>query len=558
MHKIPDELLRHIQSVHAAATHRQKRQVVENWAAKLALSPATIYRKIDMLDRSATVAVRRADFGKPRVAAWSIFEHDMRVIAGIMYAASKEGEGSFLAVEIAIDIAWNHTYDDGTHAPLISQKYTVATVTRWLKRMDIHQRGFQRRTKAVRIVTEHPNQVGLVDATVSKLYYLTDKGRLVLDESIARDSSHAEDRIRSKGYKKIWLYVYVDHFSKSFHGKGYADYRLGENSHDLFDFLSECFLEKSHCPVHGIPDVLYGDKGSALMSKLIERLCIYFEIKRLHHFPHNPRAKGPVESRIGKVQSRIEKLLLMLPPTERPGTIEEYNEFVQAHIRSENSKTGKWLLWHQNIKTHLRTATPENMLESIVEPFTRIVNAYGCISVENIELEIENGQGLIGEKVDVYRNYSGSMVVKHGEDLFQLKRETIKVPWGEYKSFAKTEGQLNQGLVKLEAENFRSNLTRRQLMPQEDNIRHLPVAGEAIQKTGPIPLDEYDSVEAAWLFLAGHTGHARGELPDHLRENIDKFFNSLINMGTTIRGKDLLKVANALQQQIKKEIPKHG
>ncbi len=554
MHKLPTEILKHVKAAHAAATHSEKRAVLGKYANMYATSPATLYRKIKELDKAPTVRLRRSDYLKPRVADKAVFEKDMQVIAGIMRAPSREGQGEFLAAETALDLAISEE--------LISKEYNVHTVTRWLSRMGMSRRGFQTEKKAVKLTAEHSNHVCLVDATVSRLYYLSTTGKVIADSSIARDRSHADDRIKRLGLKKIWLYVAVDLYSKAWWCRGFADLHLGENAADYFEFFRELFLPKQGVPMHGVPRVIYSDPGSSLKGKMIGRMCDYLGIKLIHHMPHHPRAKGPVEARIHAIQRQGEALLALLPKEERPADIEAYNSFMQDFARKHNAKSGAWTKWHQNT-VGLTTVSESDIIQSVAEPFTRLIDVWGCISVNAVQYEVVDGQELIGQRVDVWRRLNGSLVVQSVDGRLFAVKETgpveVIADGTDYHGFKKTEGEANRELAILESKKFHRTISRGAVAPKKQQVLHIPAAGTPLQKNSAVPLEAYEDSQSAWLFLAEYTGYARAELSDETRDKIDKFFEILLGMTPpVIRGEDLMRIANSLKNDIVKEQKKHG
>lgn len=554
MHQLPTEILRHIRAACESAPHREKRKVIERYAEMHGVSAATLYRRIDQLNTAPVARQRRADYGKPRITEKSTLEKDMQVIAGIMRAPSRDGDGEFLAAETALELAVSEE--------LISREYNVHTVNRWLARMGMNRRGFQTEKKAVKLTAEHSNHVWLVDATVSRLYYLSTTGKIVRDASIARDRSHADDRIKRLGLKKIWLYVIVDLYSRAWWCRGFADIHLGENSADYFEFFRECFLPKVGVPMHGLPRVLYSDPGSSLKSKMIGRMCDYLGIKQIQHMPHQPRAKGPVEARIHAIQRQGEARLALLPDSERPQNIEEYNAFIQDFARKHNAKSGAWIKWHQNV-IGLVTVTDQDVINSVAEPFTRVIDVYGCISVDAQNYEVVDSHELIGQKVDVWRRLDGSMVVQSVDGrLFAVKMTgpvEVIADGTDYHAFRKSSGEINRDLAIVEGKKFRRSIMREDVAPEKQNVLHIPAAGTPLVKAASVPLEEYQDVESAWLFITQATGYARAELPDNTRIKIDNFFEALMAMEPpVIRGEDLMRLANSLQKQLRKEQEKHG
>ncbi len=556
MHKIPDEMLRHIKREHESAPHSEKRALLKRYAALHKSSVATLYRKLTDLDRGI-VKTRRADYGKPRVTDLETLRRDMFALAALRLPGSPRNTGEFGSTERALEIAQMETVE------LISRNYSIGTANRWMARFGINQRGFKIEKKSVELLANHSNHVCIVDATVSKIYYLRADGSIVNDPSIFVDRSHGEDRLRKNNLKKIWLYCAVDLFSKAWWPLGFAGYRLGENSNDLFDFFRELFLPKSHSPCHGLPDILYSDPGSAMTSGIIERMAVNLDIKLIQHQAFNPRAKGPIEARIHALQRQAEFWLGKLPKQERPATIDEYNEYMQAFARAHNAKSGAWLRFAAGAKAHpIRSVTDDEMLTSITEPLQRNIDKWGCISVDGQRFEVENSHELMGKKkLDIFRKRSGEMVLIYNRKEYKVKKTgKVGVVVGEeHHAFPKSEGEINRDLVRLEAKKITNGITREDITSTQKNILHFSPTAEPAKIVGPLPHDEYKDAESAWLFIAARTGYARSEFSDKLREAIDGMFTALLTLEPfVITADDIIKVCNSIQVQKKQEIENHG
>ncbi|MBN8222908.1 MAG: hypothetical protein J0L53_18485 [Spirochaetes bacterium] len=556
MHKLPDEMLRHIKREHQSAPHSEKRALLVRYAKLHKMSVATLYRKLVDLDRGI-VKRRRADYGKPRITDLETLRRDMFAIAALRLPGSPRNLGEFGSTERALEIA------QLPNVELISRTYSVGTANRWISRFGINQRGFKIEKKSVELLANHANHVLIVDATVSKIYYLRSDGTIVNDPSIFIDRSHGEDRLRKNNLKKIWLYCGVDLYSKAWWPLGFAGYRLGENSNDLFDFFREMFLQKENSPVHGLPDIIYSDPGSAMTSGIIERMATNLDIKLIQHQAFNPRAKGPVEARIHALQRQAEFWLGKLPREERPSTIDEYNEYMQAFARAHNAKTGAWLRFSASVKSRpLQTVTDDELLISIVEPLQRNIDKWGCISVDGQRFEVEDSHELMGKKkLDVYRKRNGDMVVLYDRKEYKVKKTgKVGVVVGEeFRAFPKSEGEINRDLVRLEAKKITGSITREDITSTQKNILHFTPNGEPVNVVGPLPHDEYRDAESAWLFIAARTGYSRGEFSEKLRDAIDGMFNALLALEpNVISADDIVKVCNSIQIQKKQEVENHG
>ncbi|MGL4985977.1 MAG: transposase [Treponemataceae bacterium] len=164
--------------------------------------------------------------------------------------------------------------------------------------------------------TEYPNQVHLVDPSVSLLWFAPNG-----EQKIIRDDQQYKNKNFLEGKEKCWRYVLTDHYSSSICVRYYAS--KGENSAHLYDFLLYCWGQKQtpSFSFHGLPELLVWDAGSANTSRAVTTALKALRVETKAHLPGNPRAKGQVECANNIVETHFECLLKL----ESVSSIEELN-----------------------------------------------------------------------------------------------------------------------------------------------------------------------------------------------------------------------------------------
>ncbi len=132
--------------------------------------------------------------------------------------------------------------------------------------------------------------------------------------------------------------------------------------------------------MHGVPEILMMDAGSANLSGLFLNLLERLGVRHLTHLPGNPRAKGQVEQCQNLVETQFEGRLAF----HRVTCVEQlqqaadrwrrhYNAWA-VHTRHGRTRNTMWLTINED---QLRIAPPLELLRELVttKPEERVVRA---------------------------------------------------------------------------------------------------------------------------------------------------------------------------------------
>lgn len=174
----------------------------------------------------------------------------------------------------------------------------------------------------------HPNHVHQVDPSLCLVYYLPDGS-----QHIIRDDQFYKNKLENvaKLKFKTWRYVLTDHFSNATVVRYYQ--AKGENQANLFDFLLYCWQKREGRLMHGVPKMLYWDKGSANTAGAIKNALRALGVEAKEHKAGNARAKGSVENGNNRVECLFESRLRYEPVDN----VEQLNAAVEGWSNAYNA-----------------------------------------------------------------------------------------------------------------------------------------------------------------------------------------------------------------------------
>lgn len=174
----------------------------------------------------------------------------------------------------------------------------------------------------------HPNHVHQVDPSLCLIYYMPDgKQRMIQEDEFYKNKLENVAKLKLK----VWRYVLTDHFSNTTIVRYYQ--AKGETQANLFDFLLYCWNKQEGRVIHGVPKMLYWDKGSANTAGAIKNALIALQVKAEEHKAKNPRAKGSVENGNNRVECLFESRL-MYEPVEN---VDQLNAAAEAWYNAYNA-----------------------------------------------------------------------------------------------------------------------------------------------------------------------------------------------------------------------------
>lgn len=220
-----------------------------------------------------------------------------------------------------------------TAVSLLSQNGREFTVTNSrvnallkVNQMNMASQRLDRAAQSMRSL--HPNHVHQVDPSLCLIYYMPDgKQRVIQEDEFYKNKLENVAKLKLK----VWRYVLTDHFSNTTIVRYYQ--AKGETQANLFDFLLYCWNKQEGRVMHGVPKMLYWDKGSANTAGAIKNALIALQVKAEEHKAKNPRAKGSVENGNNRVECLFESRL-MYEPVEN---VDQLNAAAEAWYNAYNA-----------------------------------------------------------------------------------------------------------------------------------------------------------------------------------------------------------------------------
>jgi transposase-like protein len=318
----------------------------------------------------------------------------------------------------------------------------------------------------VNLLSDHPNHVWQFDVTNCIQYFLDDKGLGSRDLELELEKNKII-KAAKKIKKELLRYVVVDHCTGAFYMHYF--YATGEKEEDGQHFLLKAMRPKDEliertfngCSeskkgkyhFHGVPFILYTDKGSIARAKKMKNLLEALRVELITHLPGNPRAKGMVECHM-KIINRFEAKLSL----QRPADLEQLNAWALDWcirfngIKDMRGVAPRSALWSKIRQEQLRLCPDEKTFWRLVstDAIERKVNGALLIFYEGRTYRLPD-PNLAYQKVLIRKNAfeSPAIDVCGNGYTWLLKpiekdeygRLTDGVRFGEYKSLKHTETQ---------------------------------------------------------------------------------------------------------------------
>lgn len=320
------DYLRDIAAKLTAAKFGGKADIIKTACDKLQISRPQLYRELESVGFKSE-RKQRSDKGKT-VVPIEVAE----MVGGMVHVATRVNGKKTLPVTTALEIL----VADGK-APNVS----AATIARVMKQNMCHPKQLATPTAHTQQKSLHPNHVWQVDASVCVLFYLPRGGMQVMDEK--KFYKNKPSNVKKIENDRVIRYVITDHFS----GSIYVEYVYGsESAENLTDIFLNCIQKRSaQEPMHGVPFILYTDKGCANTSGLFKNLLERLDVTFIPHSTGNSRAKGQVENGNNIVETQFEGRL----------------RFVKIEsLEQLNATATKWRMMWNETKIHSRTRRTRN------------------------------------------------------------------------------------------------------------------------------------------------------------------------------------------------------
>ena len=329
------DYLRQIAAELTEAGHGKRGPIIKRACEYLTVSNAELYRRLAKVGFTSGRKTR-SDKGNTIVS----LEAAELVGGMVINAASKTGKKR-MSIKLALEVA-----QDSGKAPGVS----AATISRIMKQNMCHPAQLAMPTAHTRQRSLHPNHVWQIDASVCVVFYLNHKAGLhVMDEREFYKNKPANLKKIEKD--RVIRYVLTDHTS----GSIYHEYFWrSENVENLTNFFFSCIQKRSlKEPMHGVPFILYVDKGTANTSGMFKNLMTRLDVEFIAHATNNSRAKGSVEQANNLIETNFESLLSF----RSVDSIEELNAFAN-----------EWRIMFNETKTHSRTKRTRNQVWNMIRP----------------------------------------------------------------------------------------------------------------------------------------------------------------------------------------------
>ena len=375
------DYLRQIAAELTEAGHGKRGPIIKRACAYLSVSNAELYRRLAKVGFTSGRKTR-SDKGNTIVSIEAA-----ELIGGmVINAASKTGKKR-MSIKLALEVA-----QDSGKAPDVS----AATISRIMKQNMCHPAQLALPSAHTRQRSLYPNHVWLIDASVCVVFYLKHKvGLHVMDEREFYKNKPANLQKIEKD--RVIRYVQTDHTSGSFY---HEYFWRSENVENLTNFFFSCIQKRSMKePMHGVPFILYVDRGTANTSGMFKNLMTRLGVEFIAHDTNNSRAKGSVEQANNLIETQFESLLSF----KTVDSIDELNAFAN-----------EWRIMFNETKIHSRTKRTRNQVWNMIRP-----------EQLRIAPEIELCRELV-TTMPISRTVRGDLTVQHtikgyGEKFYSVK-----------------------------------------------------------------------------------------------------------------------------------------
>ncbi|WP_019672279.1 DDE-type integrase/transposase/recombinase [Psychrobacter lutiphocae] len=378
-----------------SAKHGQKTPIVEQAAEYLCCSTKQVYQLLK--DAGLTKPRKtRTDKGDSMIT-----KAQAELIGGMILVATRANGKQILSVSDAAEML---------KAQGKLPDVAVSTILRALKAHHCHPSQLSTPTAHVNQRSLHPNHVWQIDASVCVLFYLPKGGLAVMEQKEFYKNKPAN--IRKIEKQRVIRYVVTDHYSAA----TYVEYVMGaESSENLTQvFLNAIQKRAANDPMHGVPNILVMDKGSANLSGLFLNLLDRLQVEHIEHAAGNSRAKGQVEKHNDIVECKFESRLTFL----NIKTLDELNAYctkwrthfnaTATHSRTRKTRNAVWLTITPE---QLRLAPSMEICRELVTTKPKVMKVRGDLTVTHTIKGYPNQTYDVTHLPDIYPKAEVEIVV---------------------------------------------------------------------------------------------------------------------------------------------------
>ena len=293
--------------------HGQRGPILNEAQEFLGFSRQTIYRQLKLVCGWSSERKARADKGKMTVSSESLL-----ALAAMNRESIRDNGKQTMFTTTARGIL-----EQNGHEINVSN----ATLNRLMRQRKLNVNAQKVANPVQSLRALHPNHVHEIDPSLCLIYYMKNKQHIMRDRDFYKNKLENYAKVKYK----VWRYTLYDRASGIII-PWYVE-AAGENQHSLFQFLMFAWSKRDGRLFHGVPKLLYWDKGSANTASAIKNLLDHLEVKYLEHEAGNARAKGGVENANNIIETQFESRLKFQPVN----SIDELNDAAIKWAEAYNS-----------------------------------------------------------------------------------------------------------------------------------------------------------------------------------------------------------------------------
>lgn len=293
--------------------HGQRGPILNEAQEFLGFSRQTIYRQLKQVCGWSSERKARADKGRMTVSSESLL-----ALAAMNRESIRDNGKQTMFTTTARGIL-----EQNGHEINVSN----ATLNRLMRQRKLNVNAQKVANPVQSLRALHPNHVHEIDPSLCLIYYMKNKQHIMRDRDFYKNKLENYAKVKYK----VWRYTLYDRASGIII-PWYVE-ASGENQHSLFQFLMFAWGKQDGRLFHGVPQLLYWDKGSANTSSAIKNLLNHLEVKYLEHEAGNARAKGGVENANNIIETQFESRLKFQPVN----SINELNDAAMKWAEAYNA-----------------------------------------------------------------------------------------------------------------------------------------------------------------------------------------------------------------------------
>lgn len=309
--------------------HGGKEAVYADACKRLVMSRATLHRRLKEVTMKPE-RKRRSDAGNVALPL-----AEAQLISAHMMEGYRANDKKVITVAKALLVLRSNgrVRAEAVDADGVIRELSAGAVSRALYHYKLHPKQLRLPSAAQPQASLHPNDVWMIDASISTLFYVPEGG--LQDMSPAVFYKNKPGNFEKIKRQRLTRYVITDHCS----GAIFVHYVAGgESIVNLTESILAAFAERPGQQMYGVPFHLVMDPGSgdtSAFKTFLRRLLITPVVNGVG----NPRAKGQVEGAHNLVECDFE------------------SGFKFAHVPDIawiNAQAGRWMRWYNSTRVHSR------------------------------------------------------------------------------------------------------------------------------------------------------------------------------------------------------------